>query len=774
MVKFNEYIMPKELPKEIITKRGHDTIRYLNTANGFDIETSSFRDADDNKRATMYIWMMGIDGQIVYGRTWGEFQWFLAFLKDKYQLGIHKRMIVYVHNLGYEFQFLINHVGISQTFSRTMRHPIKTLIEDGFELRCSFMLSGLSLEKTAEELKVRKQTGLLDYTKLRHSGTPLTEDELKYCEYDIKVIHEFITKEIQKCGDITKIPLTKTGYVREYCRNYISEHYNYKTYRDQILKEFPDKETFILLNKAFAGGFTHANYLRLFEIWDDVWSIDFTSSYPAQMIMHKYPRGKFALVQNIQNSRFEYLIKRYACVFEIKLYNVEALTTHHIWSSAKCDYGTNSKYNAVIDNGRIVSSDCIYTRMTDVDFKLFCLYYKFDAHYEVYNFHYTHYGYLPKGLIECILKFYADKTTLKGQPGKEEFYLIAKGMLNAIYGMMVTNPVNDEILFTEGLEWDKTEPPMDDALNKVKNSPRTFLCYQWGVWVTAWARYELLKTVHKINEDVIYCDTDSIKFFDYDKYLPIIARHNVRITSALKKAVSYFGLDTSLLSPEDIKGEKHPLGVWECEGKYDKFKTLGAKRYCYMKNNRFHVTASGINPKFVYLEDVKHLDLKKLPKEFIPEFSEIPKEKWIQHWHDVYDKSPVHYMIMQDKKRGGFDSFEDGLEIPAEYSKRLLHTYSKPEDSFRMVIRDYCNSAKMVEEFCYIHLEKIPYKMSIGEEFVEYLEDFGGDPEMLSRCVRDELAINILQKQLKEHKDKGYAKSDIVHKKKEKHNGRLK
>ena len=769
MVKFNEYIMPKTMPEEIIKRQGHDTIRYLNTANGFDIETSSFYDADNNKRATMYIWMMGIDGQIVYGRTWGEFQWFLAYLKEKYELGIHKRMIVYVHNLGYEFQFLINHVSISHTFSRRLRHPIKTLIEDGFELRCSYMLSGLSLEKTAEELNVRKQIGLLDYRKLRHSGTPLTEDELKYCEYDIKVLYEFISREIKKCGDITKVPLTKTGYVREYCRNHIQTNYNYKAYREQILKEFPDTDTFILLNKAFAGGFTHANYLRLFEIFDDIWSIDFTSSYPAQMIMHKYPRGSFALVQNIPKKRFEYLVKRHACVFEIELYNVEAISTHHIWSSAKCKFGTNSKYNAVIDNGRIVRSDCIYTYMTDVDLKTFCHFYTFDANYKVYNFRYTNYGYLPKGIIECILKFYADKTQLKGQPDKAEIYLMFKGMLNAIYGMMVTNPVNDEILFDEELEWTKSTPPMEQALSKVKNSPRTFLCYQWGVWVTAWARYELLKTVHKIDEDVVYCDTDSIKFFNYKKWKPVIDQHNKRIIAGLKKTINYFNLDETLLAPKDIDGEEHQLGVWDCEGKYDKFKTLGAKRYCYMKNNRLHITASGINPKFVYLEDVEKLDIKALPKAFRAEFADIPKEKWVEHWYQVYDKSPVHYIIM----KGGMKAFDDGLCIPAEYSKRYLLSYSQPQDAFRMVVRDYCNGAKMVEEFFYIHMEAQDYNMSIGEEFVEYLEDFGGDPEMLSRCVRDELAINILQKQLESKRGK-FKKSDDVRKKKEKNNGRLK
>ena len=66
-------------------------------------------------------------------------------------------------------------------------------------------------------------------------------------------------------NDISKIPLTKTGYVRRYCREYIKKHTNYKRYREHILKEAPlDEELFILLNKAFAGGYTHANCIYLF------------------------------------------------------------------------------------------------------------------------------------------------------------------------------------------------------------------------------------------------------------------------------------------------------------------------------------------------------------------------------------------------------------------------------------------------------------------------------------------------------------------------------
>lgn len=750
MIHFSKYKFPATKPKEIITRKNHDTIRYLNTPNAFDIETTSFTDENNKKRATMYIWMMGIDDQIVYGRTWGEFQWFLNTLKQGYELGEHKRMIIYVHNLAYEFQFLINHVEISNTFSRKKRHPIKTLIENGFEFRCSMFLSGLSLENTAKDLGVKKQIGLLDYTKLRHSKTRLTDNELKYCEYDIKVILEFIKREINKCGDISKIPLTKTGYVREYCRNHIKTNYNYAKYRKTIQEEFPDPDTFILLYKAFAGGFTHANFEYLFNEEKNVHSIDFTSSYPCQMIMHKYPRGKFYHIPDISRKRFDSMIKTYACVFEIKLNNIQSKTSHHIWSTSKCAYGTTEKYyHALIDNGRIVKSDCIYTYMTDVDFKTFCMFYTFDDDFEIYNFRYTTYGYLPKGIIECILKFYSDKTTLKGVAGQEDFYLVSKGMLNAIYGMMVTNPVNDDIIFDTSEQdlWTFKRPSIPEALEKTKNSPNTFLCYQWGVWVTAWARHELLKAVLNINEDVIYCDTDSIKFHNYKKHKKFIDEHNNEIINKLNNTIKYFMLDENLLHPKDKKGKEHYLGIWTDEGEYDVFKTIGAKRYMYINDNRIHATISGLNTSYVYKEDVESFDLKQIPPEHRDEFNDIPKDKWIEHWELNYKYSPMSYII----EHGGLSYFEDGMHIPKEYSKRLVHTYSKAGDYFNTMLTDYEGVTARVEEFCYINLERTTFDISIGHDFkiflLECLLGCSVSDERIYRSKRPELVINPLEQE---------------------------
>lgn len=728
MIHFKQFNWDSFQLTSIVKSKG---IRYYNYPFSFDIETTSFLQ-NGEKRSCMYIWMMSLNGITVYGRTWSEFEWFLEEIKINLNLDEYNRIIIYVHNLSYEFQFLIGHVDFTSVFARKKRHPIKAVANGCFEFKCSYFLSGLSLDKTAENLtsvKIEKLKGY-DYRKIRHYLTPLTEKELEYCEHDVKILHYYILEEIQKNnGKITEIPLTKTGYVRRYCREYIKQHTNYKYYRNHITNEAPfDPDLFILLNKAFAGGYTHANYEYLFMKNRDVHSIDLTSSYPCQMIQHKYPRGHFHNCNITSKQQFLKYISTFACIFEIRITKVKSKTPHHIWSSSKCDYGTHDtkkeKFNAIIDNGRLVSSDEIYTRMTDVDFKIFDMYYTYEDIY-INNFWYTTYDYLPKEIIECILKFYSDKTTLKDVLDKVAEYLVSKGMVNGIYGMCVTNPVNDEIVFNEE-EWSKERPEIGTALNKSYNSVNQFLCYQWGVWVTAWARYELLSTLREINEDAIYCDTDSIKFVNLQKYEPLIERYNENVKNNLIKTCEHYNIDTSLLHPKDIKGNEHWLGVWTYEGKYEIFKTIGAKRYMYSKyykkKNRIetHITVSGLSN--VYLN----------PDDYTPDTEQSEK------------MTPTQYIL----DHGGFDFFTNEMEIPASYSKRLTHTYID-NAPYRCELEDYNHVKAVVSEYCYIHLEPSSFSMKLSDEFIEYLLGVDDEETFGDRSTRPELQVVRLQREVK-------------------------
>ena len=726
MIAWDEFTKKPELLNDmrnkIILSKGKNKIRYYNVPVSFDIETSSWYEENGDekiKRAAMYIWAMSIDGIRIYGRTWEDFRKTLFYLQNQLELNQYQRLMIFIHNLSYEFQFLIGQVQISQVFARKRRHPIKCLIQNKcFELRCSYFLSGLSLQKVAADLQtpIRKKIGDLDYTILRHWKTPLTETEMKYVEYDVLILHYFIKEEIEKNNkDISQIPLTKTGYVRKYCRDYIKKTTNWKAYREMIKKEAAsDPDLFIILNKAFAGGYTHANFTKIQDIpLSNVHSIDFASSYPAVMVAEKYPRGRFKQSKITTKEQFYKFVERKACVFEIRLQNVYSKSDHHIWSKSKCVMIEDG----IFDNGRIDYCTDMMTYMTDVDFKIFSLFYEFDL-VQIGAFYWTNYDYLPKPIIECVLNYYKDKTELKGLENKIAEYFVAKGMVNGIYGMMVTNPLNDEIIFDED-EWNLERPDMKEALERVYlKNPNTFLSYQWGVWITAHARYNLLSQLWLMGDDAIYCDTDSIKLQNYEKYKDVIEEYNKNVTDKIRKTLEHFDIPFELSQPEDIENKVHPLGVWDYEGKYEQFKTLGAKRYCYTKVNKkgeveFHITVSGI-PNVT-------------EEEYEDENGEIKMRK--------IEFCPTAYI----ESHGEFDFFRDEMVIPAEYSRRLVHTYR--EDPFEMEVEDYLGNKAVVSEKCYIHMERTKYKMSFSEDFANYL--IGENDEItVKRIKRDELAIN--------------------------------
>ena len=158
-----------------------------------------------------------------------------------------------------------------------------------------------------------------------------------------------------------------------------------------------------------------------------------------------------------------------------------------------------------------------------------------------------------------------------------------------------------------------------------------------------------------------------------------------------------------------------------------------------------------MNSSYVYKEDVEKLDIKQIPKEHRDEFADIPVEKWMEHWELNYKYSPMNYII----NHGGLKFFEDGMEIPENYSKRLVHTYSKEGDQFRDIVTDYLGNKCVVEEFCYIHLEPTTFSASIGSDFKMFiLENIMGaelDGTRVRRTKRPELAITIMERELINH-----------------------
>ena len=158
-------------------------VHYLNIPCSFDIETSSFKEGIA-KKAIMYIWTCNINGTTFIGRTWKQFVDLLGIISEEFELiRYNKRLLIYIHNLEYEFQFMRKWFSWYDVFADHKRTPLYAVTNSGIEFRCSYRLSGYGLAKLGDELstyKTPKMVGDLDYYLLRHSETPMTEKEMKY------------------------------------------------------------------------------------------------------------------------------------------------------------------------------------------------------------------------------------------------------------------------------------------------------------------------------------------------------------------------------------------------------------------------------------------------------------------------------------------------------------------------------------------------------------------------------------------------------------------
>ena len=660
-----------------------DSIYYYNIPASFDIETTSTYDKAGEKIAFMYIWMFSINGKVIIGRTWNDF---LSLLNDIHEYtSLTKRLIVYVHNLSFEFSFIQKLIDWDKTFCVKVREPIYAVSEYGIEFRDSYILTGKSLEQVAKKdlfkYKVDKLVGNLDYTKVRGPETPLTDDEIAYCVNDCLVLDALIQEKIETEGDITKIPLTKTGYVRKYLKKkcYPQEYKkrskvkdNYKKLMDKLIIEPTD---YPMLKRAFIGGFTHANYMYVGKIIKGtIDSFDFTSSYPAVMLSEMFPMSSAQHIENVSRETFVDLLKTKLLIFDVRFNNIrekDDVYENYI-SRSKCD-----GKNIIENNGRVVSADWISTTITNIDFEIIKNYYDYDS-IQVGKILAYEKAYLPKPIIEGVLELYKAKTTLKGVEGEEVEYGIKKEMLNSCYGCCVTDPVKPLIQY-ETSTWSIEELNLDDSIHKYNSSKNRFLYYPWGIFITAYARRNLFMGIQEFGEDYIYSDTDSIKCRNAENHLPFIDYYNNLIQYKVKKCLSFYDIDENEASPKTVKGVEKPIGVWDWETKSEKytiFKTLGAKRYIYTQNNELHITIAGLGKK-----------------------------------------AGAHFISIQDNP---YEFFNDEMNVDADHTGKLLHTYIDYE--IKGAIIDYRGNVCNYHEMSAQHLEKTGYTLSLSGQFKQYLQ----------------------------------------------------
>lgn len=660
------------VPPQRSKKRNAKYSKVYNNRNiiTFDIETTSTIH-EGKKTAFCYIWQMCINGNCFYGRYLSELKYVLDIINDEKATNI-----IWVHNLSYEFQFLRNYISFTKVFARNERKPIFAWYKNT-EFRCSYFLSNMSLDKVQKNynIPVEKLKDEYNYSLIRTPDTSLTPLELQYCENDALILYYYIKQVLHRAnGKYKNVPYTSTGYVRQAYRDYLirtKKQYDMHQLAEQLA---PTTDVFLMLEKAYCGGYVHANYYSVLQgIKTNISSYDRTSSYPAVMCCKKYPMTPFK--QILRNKKTYLYNSKYAWVANIRFYNITTkgamclLSKHKILKSE----------NAVHNNGRLFSADMIELYITDVDLKNIHDMYTFDK-MEIGKMYISEYDYLPKPFIDFVLLQYKAKTELKGIADKVDLYNNAKAYINSLYGMCVMNPLQDTVLFEEN-EW-STEENEPYAIQKYYKNKKVYIVYQWGVWITAHARRELVKIVSKFQNEIDYSDTDSVKGSCItSEYIALV---NESIHEENAKAAEHFGIPIEYYAPQDINGNTHELGFWDYEGTYEYFVTLGAKRYVYIQDGKIHATVAG-----------------------------CPK------------KSMETYL-----KTKGIEEFKDGLTISGKYDKMGKNASGKTtmlyidDELHKITITDYLDTQREVETGYCVHASGADFSISMSPEYVGFLTGF--------------------------------------------------
>lgn len=525
---------------------------------------------------------------------------------------------------------------------------------------------------------------------------------------------------------------------------------------------------YVMARLAYTGGFTHANANLVGKILKNLISVDFTSSYPTRILSEAFAIGsgyevtrealkkdadkekitiddyflkildevnvfkkQRAYVKKIMNRKkqkhdYNYMLKCLADIasekedrdyftlkrlfmFKVSFKSIVSKIDfeHYLSVSKLIDYDKDSLLE---DNGRVVCVNNGSTYMTNIDFDTFSRCYdiegiRFD---DIYCWNQR---YLPKAILYSTLNFYLKKTKLKGIPERKEDYMRGKMMLNSVYGMCVQDPLKDPIVYENG-KWSKVK--IENLPNETKNSlirdynenRARYLYYIWGVEISAYSRHELWEGILAIGDDYAYADTDSLKILNSEKHLPWITAYNDFIVEKIELCLEKNEINPELASPKDIKGKKHPLGVWDPDdGNYSYFKTLGAKRYIDISKGSdiFEITIAGLSKK---------AGAKYMLDKARACYTEVKKDDVHIGWKlELFDEKTVKKL---------FDIFSDQMSVPADKTGKLAHFYARYDKPF--YVTDYQGKTAKIPAGGGCLLKPVDFTMSLADRYLQYLD----------------------------------------------------
>ena len=592
--------------------RSRNRVEYYNYACSFDIETTTIKPGEldyagteeDPPIAFPYLFQWNIFGSVIMCRHYWQAKDIFKWLSDYFRLAGNRRMIIFIHNAGYEYHFCKHlwNVEPGSSFALDEHHPVTILTREGFMFRDSYKMTNMSLATLTKDWSRhwKKNKDIMDYSQLRTPYTELDDNTLIYSALDVLSLSDAMIPFLDARNEYiwTKCP-TSTSFIRKGLKKDIGigvkqrseeQKQYYKTLADQRVSY----EQFKMLMRLARGGNTHANRKNTGQLLSDLCHYDITSSYPAQMVC--YPEYPLGVWQPLDPGSGVDVIERFEAsgqctMFDLVLMDAELkkdVPVPYI-SIAKMTIlrGSGMRYT---DNGRYIGGlKAIRISIFGTEWPIIKSQYNYSEAI-ILDGYFCRKGYLPDIVRRYVLKFYEQKTILKGVAGKEVEYAISKTYVNGIFVMAYTNPLRDSYEFTETDILLSPEEDPEGFLDKYQRSISYFMVYAWGCMVAALGRVYLQKMIDAAGKDFVYCDTDSIFALHPDIVGPKIAALEKELTEYQRKC----GLQ---LVYKDIKGREHELGGITNEGRVEYFKTFGAKKYITVEDGKLTCTIAGVPKK---------------------------------------------------------------------------------------------------------------------------------------------------------------------------------
>lgn len=672
-----------------------------------DIETSHNHDPENPICWIVSIQVLFDDAYHLF-RTPEEFIEYISDLSKRMKLSTERRLVIYIHNASYDLSYLLPYIQKYYPGKEERHcimhgeHKIIQYYQGGLEFRCSYLLSGVSLERWSKEMNVehQKQVGLYDYDAIIYQDSELDLQSLTYDEYDVLAMQECFDKQLDAHGDyIASVPLTSTGYARRYLRNKCEADRYYR--QEYFLDNRLNLDSMVMCLDGYAGGYTHNNRYKKSKVQisytynngklkGNIKHRDFRSHYPSQLRTYPMPYGEPELYYDIRDHEsyfalhnhdigIDELIDMYPEYFSMCEIEVDGMIlkdmkiTMPFMQVSKIPLKTRSDgYRMLADNGRLITY--IGTFRTTVDnITLRILRDQYNFSYRIIQVYRFKTKPCPKPIADAIDKLFKDKSDYKilwkkYQKEYGEFHektieaafklLQSKKLLNSIYGCFATSPLRDDYdIDFEHYNKDsgELEPFITNKCNKEKalddyyKKRSSFLFYPVGVACTAAARYELYQYITTIGYDrVLYVDTDSIFYLTS----PEIEAKVEALNAEKNKTAPYI---------TNIKGEKVYYDVFEEEPDIIAFKGLHSKCYGYItESNEMKLVIAGVpertliglgeDGKPIYL--TREEEIKGITKEvrLDPKYRENKSQKKlfkkirrnIDFLNRLYDKKEFH------------------------------------------------------------------------------------------------------------------------------------